>query len=53
MGNTHKDIYKAIKHSLTDRVMAVRSATAKVIKFKFFSLCIYIYLYGLNFLVFV
>lgn len=34
MGNVmchiHKDIYKAIKHSLTDRVMAVRTATAKV-----------------------
>ncbi|XP_050534619.1 HEAT repeat-containing protein 5B isoform X3 [Daktulosphaira vitifoliae] len=31
MGNIHKDIYKAIKHYLTDRVMAVRSATAKCI----------------------
>lgn len=31
MGHIHKDIYKAIKHSLTDRVMAVRTATAKVI----------------------
>jgi len=30
MGHMHKDIYKAIKHSLTDRVMAVRTATAKV-----------------------
>ncbi|XP_050428188.1 HEAT repeat-containing protein 5B isoform X2 [Adelges cooleyi] len=29
MGNIHKDIYKAIRHSLTDRVMAVRSSTAK------------------------
>ncbi|CAH1726558.1 unnamed protein product [Aphis gossypii] len=29
MGHIHKDIYKAIKHSLTDRVMAVRTATAK------------------------
>ncbi|XP_008187609.1 HEAT repeat-containing protein 5B isoform X4 [Acyrthosiphon pisum] len=29
MGHMHKDIYKAIKHSLTDRVMAVRTATAK------------------------
>ncbi|VVC28110.1 Armadillo-type fold,Armadillo-like helical [Cinara cedri] len=29
MGNIHKDIYKAIRHSLTDRVMAVRTATAK------------------------
>lgn len=32
MGNIHKDIYKAIRHSLTDRVMAVRTATAKVTK---------------------
>jgi len=30
MSHIHKDIYKAIKHSLTDRVMAVRTATAKV-----------------------
>lgn len=30
MGNIHRDIYKAIRHSLTDRVMAVRSASAKV-----------------------
>lgn len=30
MGNIHKDIYKSIRHSLTDRVMAVRTATAKV-----------------------
>lgn len=30
MGNINKDIYKAIRHSLTDRVMAVRTATAKV-----------------------
>lgn len=34
MGNIHKDIYKAIRHSLTDRVMAVRIATAKVIQIK-------------------
>jgi len=32
MGSIHKDIYKAIKQSLTDRVMAVRTATAKVIQ---------------------
>lgn len=32
MGNIHKDIYKAIKHSLTDRVLAVRIAVAKVIQ---------------------
>jgi len=31
MGNIYKDIYKAIRHFLTDRVMAVRTATAKVI----------------------
>lgn len=31
MGHIHKDIYKAIRHSLNDRVMAVRVATAKVI----------------------
>lgn len=35
MGHIHKDIYKAIRHSLTDRVMAVRTATAKVTKFNF------------------
>lgn len=44
MGNTHKDIYKAIKHSLTDRVMAVRTATAKVIPIYMF-FCIYMYVY--------
>lgn len=29
--NVHKEIYKVSKHYLTDRVMAVRCAAAKVI----------------------
>lgn len=30
ISNVHKEIYKAAKHCLTDRVMAVRCAAAKV-----------------------
>lgn len=30
VSNVHKDIYKAARHCLTDRVMAVRCAAAKV-----------------------
>lgn len=30
ISNIHKEIYKAARHCLTDRVMAVRCAAAKV-----------------------
>jgi hypothetical protein len=30
ISNVHKEIYKAARHCLTDRVMAVRCAAAKV-----------------------
>ena len=30
IANVHKEIYKAARHCLTDRVMAVRCAAAKV-----------------------
>lgn len=37
ISNMHKEIYKAAKHCLTDRVMAVRCAASKVSKnFKFY-----------------
>lgn len=29
ISNVHKDIYKSVRHCMTDRVMAVRSAAAK------------------------
>jgi hypothetical protein len=31
ISNVHKEIFKAVRHCLTDRVMAVRCAVAKVL----------------------
>lgn len=39
ISNVHKEIYKAARHCLTDRVMAVRSAAAKVCLFAFHCTC--------------
>lgn len=38
--NVHKEIYKVSRHYLTDRVMAVRCAAAKVLKFIKYTNCI-------------
>ena len=39
ISNVHKEIYKAARHCLTDRVMAVRSAAAKVYLFVIHCTC--------------
>jgi len=46
ISNVHKEIYKAARHCLTDRVMAVRCGAAKVSTLMFFLN----YYYFLNFL---
>lgn len=45
IANMHKDIYKAARHSLTDRVMAVRCAASKVYLVLSFKLYYFIILY--------
>lgn len=39
--NSHKDIFKAARHCLTDRVMAVRCAASKV---RFLKIICFLYL---------
>jgi len=39
ISNVHKEIYKAARHCLTDRVMAVRCAAAKVWLFATYCTC--------------